>query len=69
MSNTIHTCIENFIIGNLKDAKRQAKRIDAFDLLESLVEDFGKTRHQATKIAYYLKHPSQATFQAACDAQ
>ncbi len=67
--NSIHTCIENFINGNLSDATKQARRIGYWKLVDSLAEDYGKTEGEAESIAYYLKDPSRESFQAACDAQ
>jgi len=62
------TLIENYINGNLSDAKRQAKpkRITLRAISDALQNDYGYSEHKAIMTAYYLK--GQCTFQEACDA-
>jgi hypothetical protein len=60
-------CIENYINGNLADAKKGAKRVSYQKLRAALVDDYGKSLTAAGAIADFLK--GQGTFQAACDAE
>ena len=46
--------IENFRNGNLKDAKRQARRVKIWDLREALV-DYGYSERKAVVVSDYLK--------------
>lgn len=62
----MQSLIENYINGNLTDAKRQAKRYGFAALLNGL-QDFGFGAVSAIAIASFLK--GQGTFQAACDAE
>jgi len=62
-----HRAIENYINGNLTDAKRQAKKLSWRNLACVLMDDYGKTPAMARTIADYLK--GEGTFQAACDAE
>lgn len=59
--------IENYINGNLSDAKKQAKRYSWQAIFKALRDDWGKTEREARAVADYLK--GQGSFQAACDAQ
>jgi hypothetical protein len=58
-------CVENYINGNLKDARRQAVRIPFARLAHELRER-GYDDHAVSAIAHYLK--GTGTWQAACDA-
>ncbi len=58
------TCIENYINGNLSDAKRQATRISNRALFDAAV-DYGMDRSEAIAIAHYLKYPSQQSYDLA----
>jgi hypothetical protein len=58
---------DNFINGNLTDAKRQAKRYSAARITLAFYQDYGFSILKAAITADYLK--GQATFQEACDAQ
>jgi hypothetical protein len=62
----MHSLIENYINGNLSDAKRQAKRYGTLTLLGGLA-DYGYGPTAAMAIAAFLK--GKGTFQAACDAE
>jgi hypothetical protein len=62
------SCIDNYINGNLSDAKRQAKRISLPSLQGYMVYNLGWNPEKASAVATYLKHPSPDTFQASCDA-
>jgi hypothetical protein len=62
----MNSMIENFINGNLTDAKKQAKRFNLFRIVETLREEFGFSAHKSLKTAEYLK--GYGSFQAACDA-
>jgi len=63
--NLAHCCIDNYINGNLKDAKDQAKHISAPRLYATLREDYGKEYKAAISIAMYLK--GQCSWQQACN--
>lgn len=52
---SMKTLIENFINGNLKDAKLQAKRYSLRKISDSLQADYGYSEHKAIMTAYYLK--------------
>ena len=58
--------INNYINGNLADAKRQAKQFSLWQIYVALKGHY--SRNKAAAIAYYLKYPSQRTFDAACNA-
>jgi len=62
------TVIENYINGNLKLAKWQARGFNEAALC-LVAQQAGKSERAARRIAFYLKHPSQATFDAACAAE
>ena len=66
LSNVMDTMIDNFINGNLTDAKRQAKRFSLHKIYTALLERYNVRK--ASAIAVYLKNPSQISFQATCDA-
>ena len=55
MSRTIETIIENYITGNLKDAKRLAKRTSEHMIVEALCAEYGKGVAEATYIASQIK--------------
>ena len=61
------TMIDNYINGNLADAREQAKRFKAPAIRETLTEDYGYSFEKATLTAEYLK--SGEGYQAACDAE
>lgn len=65
----MNSCINNYINGNLKDAKRQAKRFSGVALYRTLRESYGYSHPSAFAIAFYLKHPSQIRYDAACKAE
>ena len=65
----INDCIDNFINGNLSDAKRQATRLTKIGLYKRMRSLYGWSHAKAFTAAHYLKNPSQVTFQAACDAK
>lgn len=58
--------IENYINGNLSDAKRQAKRFAMTGIRKAFL-DHGYTLHAAVAITDFLK--GHGSFQAACDAE
>ncbi len=58
--------INDYINGNLSDAKAAAKRIGWSELYLALRDEYGRDERQARAIANYLK--GKGTFQAACDA-
>jgi hypothetical protein len=58
--------IENYINGNLADAKRQAKRYSVTGIRKGLL-DYGYTLGAAVIVADYLK--GHATFEEACRAE
>lgn len=59
--------IENYINGNLSDAKRQAKRFSHQRIVACLVDGWGYSLGKATSLADYLK--GRNTFQAQCDTE
>lgn len=61
------TCIDNYINGNLMDAKRGAKRVSYQTLRDTLVEEYGKSLEAACAIADFLK--GKGSFQRACDEE
>ncbi len=61
------TCINNYINGNLTDAKRQAKSLSHLQLFSALEDNYGKGWEAAFAIMLYLK--GKGTFQSACDAE
>ena len=63
----IEICINNYINGNLTDAKKQAKRFDRLNLTRYLMDNYDYSMRKANKTAMYLKE--LATFQEACDAE
>jgi len=62
----METMIENFINGNLADAKKSAKRFSRLKIAEYLMS-IGWSATKAYKTSLYLK--GLATFQEACDAK
>lgn len=59
-------CIENYINGNLADAKRQARKFSQLRLYLLLRKEYDKGHSEAMAITNFLK--SKGTWQAACDA-
>lgn len=59
------TVIENYINGNLKDAKEGAKQCSLHRLRKKLREDYGYSCNAANAIASYLK--GAMGFQTCCD--
>lgn len=58
--------IENFINGNLTDAKEQAQRHSWKKIFQALRDDYGYSEAKAIATADYLK--GEGSFQRACDA-
>jgi hypothetical protein len=65
MTRAIESTIENYLCGNLTDAKKKAKRI-AWPNLYAALRKYGRGEKEAEAITDYLK--GRGTFQAACDA-
>lgn len=61
----MQTMIDNYLNGNLTDAKRQAKRFSVASIRAAL-EECGYSFRKATLTAEYLKTGNG--FQLACDA-
>lgn len=59
--------IDNLINGNLKDAKKQAKRYKQADIMEYCLNDYGMGFERAVASAMYLKN--QIDHQQYCDAE
>lgn len=59
--------IDNFINGNLKEAKQQARSFSQKSIYACL-RTIGYSVAKANLSAFYLKNPSQSAFQAACNA-
>ena len=64
---TPYRIAENYINGNLTEAKEGAKRITQSALRLSLIMEMGYNPEAATAIAAFLK--GRGTFQDACDAE
>lgn len=62
----MRSVINNYINGNLGDAKTGAVRHSWEQLFKSCRDDFGMVEGEARKVADYLK--GKGTFQAACNA-
>jgi hypothetical protein len=62
----IITMINNYINGNLADAKEQARKHPLMKIIAVLRDDYGYQAEYATTIARYLK--GQASFESACEA-
>ena len=61
------TLIANYVNGNLKDARRAAKRFSHATIRAALMESLGYSLHKAALTADWLK--TGEGFQAACDAE
>jgi len=59
--------IRDLINGNLKDAKKAAKRAPFWRLMQSAQEDYGFSLTKAHAAALYLK--GKVSFQAYCDTK
>lgn len=59
--------INNYINGNLPDAKKQARRFSHIKIREALERTCGYSFDKSAKIADYLKN--KGSFQTACDAE
>lgn len=62
----MQSMIENYVNGNLTDAKKQAKRFNELRIVSALRE-YGYGVESALAIAAFLK--GYGSFQAACDAE
>ena len=51
----IENCIENYINGNLQDAKKQAKKYMLYDIIQELF-NYGFTSKDSHAIGRYLKN-------------
>jgi hypothetical protein len=60
--------IENFINGNLTDAKKGAENYSDLSLANFMIDHYGYEPSKARMVAYYLKEQCGVTFQMACDA-
>ena len=61
--------IENYINGNLTNAKDDARRFSLMKIYTALRRDHGFSHSRAYATAFYLKNPSQESYQKACDAK
>ena len=57
--------IDNLINGNLRDARRQAKRFSLRKIADAIQEECGYSFHRSVMAAYFLKN--QCTWQEYCD--
>ena len=62
---SVKHCIDNFINGNLSDARRQARRYSSRTLHDRLREDYNYSFDKAYFTVHYLK--TGDGFQKACD--
>jgi len=60
-------CCENYLNGNIGDARHQAKRLDGLEIRKCFVEVFGYSENKAVLTAEYLK--GRDCWQEACDAE
>lgn len=67
MDTKTENVLNNFINGNLQDAKQGAKNVSANKLYCALIECYGYSTNKAHHTVKYLKHGG--SFQAACDAE
>jgi hypothetical protein len=67
MKLALEKIINNYINGNLTDAKNGAKRTNIRALKDYMQEYYGYSVNKATMIALYLK--GEATFKDACNAE
>jgi len=65
--STVQAMIDNYINGNLTDAKRQARHRNPQLIKAAFVTLAGYSERRAALTAHYLKTGNG--FQAACDAQ
>lgn len=61
--------LNNFINGNLKEAKRQAIQFSQLAIAKCLRNYYGYSVKKAILTSVYLKNPSQSAYQSACDAK
>jgi hypothetical protein len=66
-TSALQNTIENFINGNLTDAKKKAKRFSIRKLFDCAHDDFGYSENKARLIAFYLK--GEATFEEVCQVE
>lgn len=59
--------IEDYINGNLKDAKRRARNIRRPELRRALVENYGKSLEAAVAIVDFLKDDGSFAMACECD--
>ena len=58
--------IENYLNGNISDARRLAKRFKFMDIRTALIEQWGFSENKATLTANHIKTGER--WQEACDA-
>lgn len=63
----LENMIVNYINGNIKDARKAAKRHSQFAIHKCLVNNFGYTEKQATLTTLHIKLGEN--WQEACDAR
>jgi hypothetical protein len=59
--------IDNLINGNLKDAKKQAKRFKQADIMQYCLNEYSMSFEKAVASAMWLKN--QIEYQQYCDAE
>jgi len=64
---SMNDCIQNYINGNIRDAKRQAKRYSHKALRNQMYVAWGYNAESANTIALFLK--GRASWEQACNAQ
>lgn len=52
---SVKHCLDNFINGNLSDARRQAKRYSSRTLHDTLEDQYGFSFDRSYRIVHYLK--------------
>jgi hypothetical protein len=63
----METMIQNYINGNLKEARKQARRFTQNTIRHVLELDYGYSVHKASLVARWIKTGSG--YQEACDAK
>ena len=63
----MNTTLNNYINGNIKDARRRARRFTQFDIAKALCSGYGYSMEKALLTALHIK--TGQAWQKACDAK
>ncbi len=61
------TMLDNYINGNIKDARRQARSLNKLSIVLALKNDYGYSIEKAMAVAHHIK--TGEGWQEACDAK